>query len=93
MTGTEPGSAAHVLELVAAGTARSRADLVRELGLAASTVSARVQELVDAGLLTESGEGASRGGRRRGCCASRTASTSRSPPTWAATTSVPARWA
>ncbi|KEF14204.1 transcriptional regulator [Streptomyces rimosus] len=64
MTGTEPGSAAHVLELVAAGTARSRADLVRELGLAASTVSARVQELVDAGLLTESGEGASRGGRR-----------------------------
>ncbi|WP_033039650.1 ROK family transcriptional regulator [Streptomyces monomycini] len=60
----QPGSAAHVLELVATGTARSRADLVRELGLAASTVSARVQELVDAGLLTESGEGASRGGRR-----------------------------
>ncbi|MFI0259084.1 ROK family protein [Streptomyces sp. NPDC017056] len=64
MTTTEPGSAAHVLELVATGTARSRADLVRELGLAASTVSARVQELVDAGLLAESGEGVSRGGRR-----------------------------
>ncbi|GAA1091110.1 MULTISPECIES: ROK family transcriptional regulator [Streptomyces violaceusniger group] len=60
----QPGSAAHVLELVASGTAASRADLVRELGLAASTVSARVQELVDAGLLTEYGEGASRGGRR-----------------------------
>ncbi|UQA91744.1 ROK family transcriptional regulator [Streptomyces halobius] len=59
-----PGSAAHVLELVASGSATSRADLVRELGLAASTVSTRVQELVDAGLLTESGEGASRGGRR-----------------------------
>ncbi|MFJ9412801.1 ROK family protein [Streptomyces sp. NPDC101227] len=59
-----PGSAAHVLELVANGSAASRADLVRELGLAASTVSTRVQELVEAGLLTESGEGASRGGRR-----------------------------
>ncbi|GAA0464217.1 ROK family transcriptional regulator [Streptomyces olivaceiscleroticus] len=60
----QPGSAAHVLELVANGSAASRADLVRELGLAASTVSARVQELVDAGLLAEDGEGASRGGRR-----------------------------
>ncbi|MFD7105088.1 ROK family transcriptional regulator [Streptomyces celluloflavus] len=60
----QPGSAAHVLELVANGSAASRADLVRELGLAASTVSARVQELVEAGLLSESGEGASRGGRR-----------------------------
>ncbi|MFI9045308.1 ROK family protein [Streptomyces sp. NPDC053427] len=60
----QSGSAAQVLELVANGSATSRADLVRELGLAASTVSARVQELVDAGLLAESGEGASRGGRR-----------------------------
>lgn len=66
MTASEerPGSAAHVLELVANGTAASRADLVRHLGLAASTVSLRVQELVEAGLLAESGEGASRGGRR-----------------------------
>ncbi|MFF7701735.1 ROK family transcriptional regulator [Streptomyces lydicus] len=63
-SGEQRGSAAHVLELVANGSATSRADLVRELGLAASTVSARVQELVEAGLLTESGEGASRGGRR-----------------------------
>ncbi|MFG2206495.1 ROK family protein [Streptomyces sp. NPDC048638] len=60
----QPGSAAHVLELVANGSAASRADLVRELGLAASTVSARVQELVEAGLLAESGAGVSRGGRR-----------------------------
>lgn len=60
----QPGSAAHVLELVANGTATTRADLVRALGLAASTVSARVQELVDGGLLTEHGEGVSRGGRR-----------------------------
>lgn len=54
----------HILRMVTSGAAASRADLVRELGLAASTVSLRVQELVAAGLLTESGEGASRGGRR-----------------------------
>ncbi|WP_405780478.1 winged helix-turn-helix domain-containing protein [Streptomyces sp. NBC_01378] len=60
----EPGSAQHILHLVSSGAATSRADLVRELGLAPSTVSLRVQELVAAGVLTESGEGASRGGRR-----------------------------
>ncbi|MEU6992269.1 ROK family protein [Streptomyces sp. NPDC046465] len=67
MTGTplgEPGSAQHIVHLVSSGVATSRADLVRELGFAPSTVSLRVQELVDAGLLSESGEGASRGGRR-----------------------------
>ncbi|MDC7335966.1 helix-turn-helix domain-containing protein [Streptomyces lydicus] len=90
-SGEQRGSAAHVLELVANGSATSRADLVRELGLAASTVSARVQELVEAGLLTESGEGASRGGRRPGCCASPTGARSPWPRTWAATTSVPGR--
>ncbi|MEB8341484.1 ROK family transcriptional regulator [Streptomyces endophyticus] len=60
----EPGSARHILRLVSSGAASSRADLVRELGLAPSTVSLRVQELVAQGVLTESGEGASRGGRR-----------------------------
>ncbi|MGB8945508.1 MAG: winged helix-turn-helix domain-containing protein, partial [Streptomyces sp.] len=60
MAGTphgEPGSAQHILQLVSSGAASSRADLVRELGLAPSTVSLRVQELVAAGVLTESGEG------------------------------------
>ncbi|WP_172381616.1 ROK family protein [Streptomyces sp. MNP-20] len=60
----EPGSAQHIVHLVSSGAATSRAALVRELGLAPSTVSLRVQELVTAGVLTESGEGASRGGRR-----------------------------
>lgn len=64
VAGEEPGSERHILRLVSSGLAHSRADLVRELGLAPSTVSARVQELVARGLLTESGEGASRGGRR-----------------------------
>ncbi|MFJ3699398.1 ROK family protein [Streptomyces sp. NPDC090052] len=61
---TDSASNQQILRMVTSGTASSRADLVRELGLAASTVSLRVQELVAAGLLTESGEGASRGGRR-----------------------------
>ncbi|MCA1223049.1 winged helix-turn-helix domain-containing protein, partial [Streptomyces sp. 8L] len=61
---TDSASTKDIIRMVSSGAATSRADLVRELGLAASTVSLRVQELVAAGLLTESGEGASRGGRR-----------------------------
>jgi predicted NBD/HSP70 family sugar kinase len=55
---------AEILRLVSTGEASSRTDLARLLGLARSTVSLRVQELIDAGLLTETGEGPSRGGRR-----------------------------
>ncbi|MCW2863004.1 MAG: family transcriptional regulator [Actinoallomurus sp.] len=57
-------SAAQIMGLVASGRATSRADLSRLLGWAPSTVSSHVQELLDAGLLEESGEGRSRGGRR-----------------------------
>src|SRR3569833_1873568 len=57
-------SAAQIMGLVASGRATSRADLSRLLGLAPSTVSSHVQELLYAGLLEESGEGRSRGGRR-----------------------------
>ncbi|ALG05872.1 ROK family transcriptional regulator [Kibdelosporangium phytohabitans] len=53
-----------ILRLVSSGEASSRTDLARILGLARSTVSLRVQELIDAGLLTETGDGPSRGGRR-----------------------------
>ncbi|WP_194422303.1 ROK family transcriptional regulator [Microbacterium abyssi] len=53
-----------ILDLVARGAARSRTDLAAELGLAPSTVGLRVQTLLDAGLLEEAGDGASRGGRR-----------------------------
>jgi predicted NBD/HSP70 family sugar kinase len=55
---------AEILRLVSSGEASSRTDLARLLGLARSTVSLRVQELIEAGLLTETGEGPSRGGRR-----------------------------
>ncbi|GLW10455.1 transcriptional regulator [Microtetraspora sp. NBRC 13810] len=57
-------SAAQIMGLVASGQATSRAELSRVLGWAPSTVSAHVQELLDSGLLEESGEGSSRGGRR-----------------------------
>jgi predicted NBD/HSP70 family sugar kinase len=57
-------SAAQIMGLVASGQATSRADLSRLLGWAPSTVSAHVQELLDSGMLEESGEGRSRGGRR-----------------------------
>ncbi|RMI12695.1 ROK family transcriptional regulator [Cellulomonas triticagri] len=56
-----PGALFH---LVRSGLAASRADLARLTGLSASTVAGRVEDLVAAGLLEESGQGESRGGRR-----------------------------
>ena len=53
-----------IFSLVRTGVAASRADLSRVTGLAASTITTRVEELIAAGYLAESGEGASQGGRR-----------------------------
>jgi predicted NBD/HSP70 family sugar kinase len=53
-----------LIRLVARGHAESRAELARHSGLAPSSVSLRVEELIDAGLLQEEGAGLSRGGRR-----------------------------
>ncbi|MDR7189612.1 putative NBD/HSP70 family sugar kinase [Microbacterium sp. BE35] len=53
-----------IIDLIARGHASSRSELAAALGLAPSTVSLRVQSLIDAGLVTERGDGASRGGRR-----------------------------
>ncbi|GAA1695100.1 ROK family protein [Nonomuraea maheshkhaliensis] len=58
------GPQGDLLRLVATGRAESRAELARLSGLAASSVSLRVEELIDAGLLAEEGAGTSRGGRR-----------------------------
>lgn len=60
----DPALTARIVALVSSGEGSSRTDLARELGLAASTVSLRVQELIDAGVLRETGSGPSRGGRR-----------------------------
>ncbi|MEU6740190.1 ROK family protein [Streptosporangium sandarakinum] len=68
MTGKERlpvrGAQGDLLRLVATGQAESRAELARLSGLAPSSVSLRVEELLDAALLVEEGAGTSRGGRR-----------------------------
>lgn len=53
-----------LLALVAEEPNISRAQLARTLKLAPSTVSLRVHELLDSGLVVESGEGTSTGGRK-----------------------------
>ncbi|MFC4913911.1 ROK family protein [Actinomadura gamaensis] len=55
---------AALVRMVATGQAESRAELARLTGLAASSVSLRVEQLIEAGLFAEEGAGASRGGRR-----------------------------
>lgn len=54
---------AEIIELVATGQAATRADLARLLGWAPSTVSLRVGQLVEAGVLLEGELAPSRGGR------------------------------
>ncbi len=55
--------AGELLQLMLDGTPRTRAELIRMTGLARSTVGARVDALLAAGLLIPSGEAASTGGR------------------------------
>jgi predicted NBD/HSP70 family sugar kinase len=60
---TSSVSAGALLRHVRTGRARSRADLVALTGAARNTVSARVDQLIAAGLLEEGGRGWSTGGR------------------------------
>src|SRR5699024_8756142 len=60
--GREPVSA-EILELVATGKATTRAEIVKALGWAPSTVSMRVGQLIDAAVLVEGDLTACRGGR------------------------------
>ncbi len=53
-----------ILDLIDSGTATSRSELSRALGIAPSTVSLRVTELERRGLIIESGVGRSSGGRK-----------------------------
>ncbi|MFJ3407603.1 ROK family protein [Promicromonospora sp. NPDC090134] len=53
-----------ILVLVSSGRARSRKEIAESLGIAPSTVSQRVQAMLAAGALEETGEGESSGGRR-----------------------------
>lgn len=53
-----------VLDPLRAGAASSRAELAAETGLSPSTVTARIDQLISAGVVVETGTGDSRGGRR-----------------------------
>ena len=53
-----------VINLIRNSVTISRADVARESGLSAPTVSRIVEELIREGLVRESGEGVSQGGRR-----------------------------
>lgn len=65
--GSEPGqvlpTASGLFQLLRDGRPRTRADLSAEAGLARSTVAARVDELLEAGLVVSVGEASSSGGR------------------------------
>ncbi|GAA3206311.1 ROK family transcriptional regulator [Nonomuraea roseoviolacea] len=58
-----PGSPGDVLTLISAGSATTRSDLARLTGLARSTVSQRVDALIESGLVEETESGESTGGR------------------------------
>lgn len=58
------GSSTDLLLLIREAGPLSRTELARLSGLAVSTVSLRIEELVAAGLVEEAGDGQSRGGRR-----------------------------
>jgi predicted NBD/HSP70 family sugar kinase len=61
--GIEAGSPAAVLRMLMDGRPRTRAEIVAATGLARSTVRARLDLLVAAGLVTGNGTGESTGGR------------------------------
>ncbi|MCP2243956.1 ROK family transcriptional regulator [Lentzea aerocolonigenes] len=64
--GVEAGSPAAVLRMLMDGSPHTRAEIVAATGLARSTVRARLDLLVAAGLVTGSGTGESTGGRPAG---------------------------
>lgn len=57
-------SAGALFHLIRTGQASSRAELARLSGVSASTVAMRVEELIAAGYLEETGKGESTGGRK-----------------------------
>ncbi|MCK2221784.1 ROK family protein [Actinomadura sp. ATCC 31491] len=56
-------TAGQILQLIRNGTCRTRKELIEYTGLSRSTITDRVDRLIDAGYIHESGVGASGGGR------------------------------
>ena len=67
LTGTKSehvaGSAGHLLNLIRSGAATTRAALATTTGLSRSTITQRIEQLVESGLVVEIGEAPSTGGR------------------------------
>jgi predicted NBD/HSP70 family sugar kinase len=59
-----PDSPGAVLQLIRSGTATSRSDLAKLVGVSASTAGSRVEALIEHGYVREAGDGKSQGGRR-----------------------------
>ncbi|MEU7528405.1 ROK family transcriptional regulator [Saccharothrix sp. NPDC042600] len=66
LTPSAAGSPGHLLGLLLDGTPRTRAELTAETGLARSTVRARLDALLDLGLVSDRPGGVSTGGRPAG---------------------------
>ena len=64
VTGMRARNRTYVLQLIWRARELSRAELARQTGMSRSAVSSIVADLLDAGLVVETGEGASSGGRR-----------------------------
>ncbi|QYC39152.1 N-acetylglucosamine repressor [Nonomuraea coxensis DSM 45129] len=56
-------TAGQILQVIRNGTCRTRKELIEHTGLSRSTITDRVDRLIDAGYIHESGVGASGGGR------------------------------
>jgi hypothetical protein len=83
-----------VARLVASGTAVSKADLVPAAGLARTTVSAAVDQLLARGVLRLDGTRPTTGWRSPpGAGTSCWRTSARAPPTWPSSTSASACWA
>lgn len=59
-----PGSVGDIFRLIRSGAATSRSALARQIGMAPSTISLRIDSLIRLGLISEAGDEQSRGGRR-----------------------------
>ncbi|MFD1936374.1 MULTISPECIES: ROK family transcriptional regulator [Nonomuraea] len=56
-------TAGHLLQLIRQGTCRTRKELIERTGLSRSTITDRVDRLIEAGYIREADKGASGGGR------------------------------
>ncbi|MFC7716509.1 winged helix-turn-helix transcriptional regulator [Nonomuraea recticatena] len=79
-------TAGHVLQLIRQGTCRTRKELIEYTGLSRSTITDRVDRLIEAGYIHEAERGASGAGALPRCWPSTRPARWRSSPTSAPAT-------